>query len=486
MKKYLMFFFVLTLNLIFIFSENNFSYSQTIPSDTGSIQYAGNRTIVFTDSSRSNRNISAIVYYPATSEGSNTAVLQGNKYPIISFGHGFTLSPNLYVALYRHLASWGYIIIAPSTETGFSPNHLNFAKDLVFVLKDMKRKSKTSGDIFFNVIDTVNTGVFGHSMGGGCSFLAGSLDSTIKAISSLAAANTNPSSINAASLIKCPVQLLSGQRDSIASYFTNQIPHYNNSFPFKNILNIKGGNHSQFHLIAGLDDLVDNAATITRAEQQRLTRRYVTAFFNLFLKNDTNYKSYLYGAIAKSDTSVIAQFRNLQLTSFIQGFYNSTSNTMVSDTVTLFLRNIVSPYSKIDSSKSVLNTSGYGNFSFSNAVNGKFYYIEFTHRNSIETWSKSGGEIFLLRNTVYNFTDLQSKAYGNNLILSGSKFCIYNGDVNLDGIIDAADMSQIDNDGISGATGYLKTDVNGDEIIDGADISLADNNIINSVEKVIP
>jgi len=47
-------------------------------------------------------------------------------------------------------------------------------------------------------------------------------------------------------------------------------------------------------------------------------------------------------------------------------------------------------------------------------------------------------------------------------------------------------MSQIDNDGISGATGYLKTDVNGDEIIDGADISLADNNIINSVEKVIP
>ena len=157
---------------------------------------------------------------------------------------------------------------------------------------------------------------------------------------------------------------MSGQRDSIASYWTNQLPHYNNTFPFKQILNLKGGNHSQFHAIAGLDDLVDNAAFITRSEQQRLTRRYVTSFFNLFLKNDTGYKSYLYGSIAKNDTSVIMQFANFQLKALIQGFYNSGINTMITDTVNLFLRNAVSPYSVIDSSGSVLNNSGYGIFSF--------------------------------------------------------------------------------------------------------------------------
>ena len=60
------------------------------------------------------------------SEGLNAPVLTGNKYPLISFGHGFTLNPNLYVSLYRHLASWGYIVIAPSTETGFSPGKIIF------------------------------------------------------------------------------------------------------------------------------------------------------------------------------------------------------------------------------------------------------------------------------------------------------------------------------------------------------------------------
>ncbi|MBK6875994.1 MAG: dienelactone hydrolase family protein [Ignavibacteria bacterium] len=177
---------------------------------------------------------------------------------------GFTLNPNLYVSLYRHFASWGYVVIAPSTETGFSPNHTNFALDLAFVLKDMKRRNTLASDIFFGVIDTTVTGVFGHSMGGGCSVLAGSFDTSIAAVASLAAANTNPSSITAANSIKAPQLYLSGQRDSIASYWTQQLPHYNNSYPFKQIVNIKGGNHSYFHLIAGLDDLVDNSATITR------------------------------------------------------------------------------------------------------------------------------------------------------------------------------------------------------------------------------
>ncbi len=282
----------------------------TVPSDSGSFQYVGNQTITFIDQSRNNRSIQSLVYYPAVSEGTGTQInLTGGKYPIISFGHGFTINPNIYIHLYRHLASWGYIVIAPATETGFFPSHLEFALDLVFVLKDMKRKSRLPADFFYNAVDTFNTGILGHSIWGGCSFLAGSLDITVRAISSLAAAITNPSSITAIQQIQKPVQLLSRQRDSIASYWTHQLPHYNSANPFKQILNIKGGNHSYFHLLPALDDLVDNSATITRNEQQRLTRRYITSFFNVFLKNDTNYRNYLFGSIAQSDTSVIMQYQ---------------------------------------------------------------------------------------------------------------------------------------------------------------------------------
>lgn len=472
--------------IVIVLFEINFSIAQIVPSDSGYIPFAGNRTITFADSSRGNRNISSIVYYPATSEGSNAPLLTGSKYPVLSFGHGFTLNPNLYVALYRHLASWGYIVIAPSTETGFSPSHLNFAKDLVFVLKDMKRKGRTSGDLFYGAVDSTSTGVFGHSMGGGCSFLAGSLDSSIKAVSSLAAATTNPSSITAIRQIRCPVQLLSGQRDSIASYSTNQLPHFNNAFPFKHIANIKGGNHSQFHLIAGLDDLVDNAATITRAEQQSLTRRYITSFFNFFLKNDTSYKNFLYGPIAQSDSGVIMQFRNFQLRSLIQGFYDQSVNMMISDTITVYLRKNFSPYETADSSRSILNSAGYGEFSFSKAAGSQVYYYQIRHRNSLETWSRAGGELFSLSNAAFDFTDSDSKAFGNNLKLKGSKYCIYNGDVNTDGILDLTDLVMVFNDALNISSGYLVTDINGDDFTDLSDLIIVYNNASEFVTKIIP
>ncbi|MDZ4712824.1 MAG: dienelactone hydrolase family protein [bacterium] len=468
------------------FLSVGFLHAQVSPSDSGYIQFVGNRTLMFVDSTRSNRNVSSLVYYPATAEGSNTALLQGNKFPVISFGHGFTLNPNLYVSIFRHLASWGFIVIAPSTETGFAPNHTNFAKDLVFVLKDMKRKGNNNGDIFYNVIDTNYTGVFGHSMGGGCSFLAGSMDSSIKAVSSLAAANTNPSSITAMKLIKNPVQLLSGQRDSIASYWTHQLPHYKNGFPFKQTINLKGANHSYFHSIAGLDDLIDNPATITRSEQQRLTRKYITAFFNMFLKNDTGYQSILYGAKAMMDTSVIMQFRNFSLKALIQGFYNESSNTMIGDTIRIFLRNVSSPYSIIDSSVSFLNDTGNAALNFPAAKNGVNYYLQLSHRNSIETWSKSGGEIFNITNSNFNFTATSTSAFGNNQVLKGSRYCIYNGDVNIDGVVDVSDLLNTYNDVTNFILGYVVTDINGEGIVDVSDLLIVYNNSSAFVSRIIP
>ncbi|MDQ3020684.1 MAG: hypothetical protein M3R36_08950 [Bacteroidota bacterium] len=51
---------------------------------------------------------------------------------------------------------------------------------------------------------------------------------------------------------------------------------------------------------------------------------------------------------------------NLQLTVWIQGFYNPNLNIMVSDTVRVYLRNNFSPYSIVDSAISFLSTSGVG------------------------------------------------------------------------------------------------------------------------------
>jgi poly(beta-D-mannuronate) lyase len=173
----------------------------------------------------------------------------------------------------------------------------------------------------------------------------------------------------------------------------------------------------------------------------------------------------------------------LNLTALLQGFYNGT--TMVPDTVTVELHNASSPYSLVESKKGILNSAGNGTFSFSNAVNETSYYLVMKHRNGIETWS-AGGNTFSSSVLNYDFTTAAGKAYGNNMILKGSKWCIYNGDVNSDGIVDSGDLGIIDNDNNNYVSGYTSTDVNGDGIVDSGDLGIVDNNNADYINSITP
>lgn len=175
----------------------------------------------------------------------------------------------------------------------------------------------------------------------------------------------------------------------------------------------------------------------------------------------------------------------LNLTLLMQGFYNSTTNKMRTDTARVYVRNANSPYALIDSSKSVLDSLGKANFLFFHSTNNVSYFLVARHRNSIETWSASGHS-FNNDSMVYNFTSSSSQAYGNNEILKGSKYCIYSGDVNQDATVDLTDNQLIDNDYYDFASGYLSTDINGDLIVDIDDAAIADNNAYNFVSRVRP
>jgi hypothetical protein len=178
----------------------------------------------------------------------------------------------------------------------------------------------------------------------------------------------------------------------------------------------------------------------------------------------------------------------LNLKAFIEGFYNSSLNTIVSDTIRVYLRMTTSPFSKVDSAKSKLDSSGAGTFFFSNISNGTNYYIVLKHRNSIETWSNSGNS-FTSGSLVYDFTTASNKAYGSNQIqidASPVRFAIYSGDVNQDGAVDLSDLSLIDNDAYNFVSGYKKTDLNGDNFTDLSDYTIADNNSYNFVSVVKP
>ena len=180
----------------------------------------------------------------------------------------------------------------------------------------------------------------------------------------------------------------------------------------------------------------------------------------------------------------------LNLRMLIEGFYNNVSNTMVADTVTVFLRMGLPPFLIIDSAKAVVSAAGTGTYTFLNAVNDQPYYVELKHRNSIETWSGTSVN-FSGNNMIYNFLGNISYAYGNNMkLIDGlpdiDKYGIFSGDVNQDGFINLSDVLDIYNDAGNFITGYKVTDTNGDDITDLSDILIANNNSIGFVALVRP
>jgi hypothetical protein len=182
---------------------------------------------------------------------------------------------------------------------------------------------------------------------------------------------------------------------------------------------------------------------------------------------------------------------NVMIKMIPEGFYNSASNMLNSgDTVRAYLHSVISPYGVLDSAVTVIDPlSLTGLVKFANTPDGT-YYIVLKHRNSIETWSKPGGESIINGSTVnYDFTDLVTKAFGNNMIqidTSPVRFAFYGGDVNQDGTVDATDVSAIDNDASNFVSGYVVTDLTGDDFVDGTDFAIADNNAANFVSVIRP
>lgn len=179
-------------------------------------------------------------------------------------------------------------------------------------------------------------------------------------------------------------------------------------------------------------------------------------------------------------------FNSLILTSFtalVEGFYSGTE--MNPDTLTVQLRNSLSPFNLVDESKIVVNSSGIGSGSFLNANNGTPYYLVVKHRNAVETWSALP-QTFASNTLSYDFTTDANKAYGNNLKLIGTKWCIYGGDVNQDGFVAAADLNLVFNNNVAGTIGYHVTDLNGDMITEIEDLNIVFKNGVLGVMRKAP
>ena len=253
-----------------------------------SAQQVGHTTVTFVDPSRSNRQIETEIYYPAMSAGNNTPIAAG-VFPLITFGHGFVMAWSAYQNFWDILVPEGYILAFPTTESGLSPSHADFGKDLKFLIT--KIQSSGAGTTVPSSGVGTTSAIMGHSMGGGSAFLAAENNSSITTIVTFAAANTNPSSITASQHISVPTLLFSGSNDCVTPPSKHQnIMYDSTASAYKTQVTITGGGHcyfanSNFNCTFG-ESTCSPSPTITRAEQQSVANGFLKLWLAYFLKDN--------------------------------------------------------------------------------------------------------------------------------------------------------------------------------------------------------
>ena len=301
MKKFILAKIYLVVILI-ICSSNIFAQTYNI----------GHISTDFYDNAR-NRNITTEIYYPSDTNGDNVPISMGN-FPIIVFGHGFLMSWGSYDNFWNSLVPQGYILCFPTTEMGFAPNHQFFAEDLSFIASKMQMESLDNSSIFYNSV-LPKTGILGHSMGGGASFLAAENNPNINTLINFAAAETNPSAISAASNITIPSLIFSGDDDCVAPPINHQNIMFDSlNSNCKTQINIINGGHCYFaneNVLCSFGESSCNPSlSILRAEQQSVTNDFLKIWLNYSLKSDQSSFTIFNDSLQSSNRITYSQYCN--------------------------------------------------------------------------------------------------------------------------------------------------------------------------------
>lgn len=213
----------------------------------------------------------------------------GLNLPAVAFGHGWLQPLARYRSLLRHLATWGIVTAAPATQRGPMPSHRLFAADLRSTL-DVVSLVRLGPDGIS--VDPERLGLAGHSTGGGAAVLAAAEDrSRVRAIATVAAAQTIPSASAVAHKLTMPAMHLAMADDLVAPAAGNAKaiaeawggPVQLRTLAKSTHLAVTEGFHWSQLLLHGKP----------RYATQRLIRGLFTAFFLTHLAGTNRYESLL-------------------------------------------------------------------------------------------------------------------------------------------------------------------------------------------------
>lgn len=251
----------------------------------------GTQDATFFDPDRNDRPVPVDLYYPAQNAGANQppADPPPGGFSVVSVGHGYLLSTGLYAWVGNDLAAAGFVVAVARTGGELFPSHPTFALDLAFVTRALKDAGQDPASPFYGRMSD-RSAVMGHSMGGGCSFLAAAGDPLITAVAGFAPAETNPSAIAACAQISRPALIFAGGNDCVTPPSGHQIPMYEAlAGGWRTLVTVTGASHCQWAAPSTICSLGEGSCpppTISRAEQQGLTLDLLRPWLQAVLMDD--------------------------------------------------------------------------------------------------------------------------------------------------------------------------------------------------------
>jgi dienelactone hydrolase len=244
-------------------------------------------------------------FYPSTANA--------GPYPVVLFGHGFQIAPSVYEGTMRHLASFGYVVVAVDfTASPFDVDHPASTQELLYGL-DFAAANPTLAPIS----DADHAGASGHSLGGKLALYAGVLDERIAATftfdpidGGMSCSPAKCPDVSALLPLGIPTGFVGETTDATSSGFQSCAPAAQNFQTFfanastpAIAVEALGANHVSF-----VDDPATcgyacgfcNAASAPQDEVLTMSRAMMVAFYERHLKGDVAYDTFLTGADANA------------------------------------------------------------------------------------------------------------------------------------------------------------------------------------------
>lgn len=254
---------------------------------------------------------SGTMYHPASA----------GSYPAIAFSPGLGAQKEYYRWVGNHLASHGYVVLIFTVPIPLTFTTTQHEAGFVTAFEWLTAENANPDSAVFGQIDLDRRGIMGHSLGGAAATRA-ARTMNIDAVVALAPGApgdtvqtvrtpTSPVDLKEAivaglAAITAPIQIQASTQDCITGELWDAAYYHALTAPARQFVLINGANHVSFNdatsiaYTAGKNfDCKEVVDTVDHA--QRLSRRYFTAWFDYFLKEDASAAPHLFGEIAEQD-----------------------------------------------------------------------------------------------------------------------------------------------------------------------------------------